>query len=548
MFKNGKGEVLLQYLRISIILFLILIFTSCVTDEQAKSLKLSDVKLFFNGSVEDEWLKGLGYIKKNSEQGHLNILLSLYLDDKYKSIQDAIRLLIIDFFNRDDYDISILLNFVKTSSDSESICLLINNFNIDEVLSFVQVVYKSEIDMRSQLIEDIGRYNLDFQNVLYLYSLDDIDIKLGVLSSSGFINHEEIYDWLVDRLYENDEALSSAAVFTLSKHGTRGFSYLAKNLAFISNRLKLVTIDLLSFNKVEEAYGYYARLLVNPSQLVTERVIRSYKTLGLKGVKYILDALEISSYGVKLQLLELLEEIPGADYLSRISFLLEYPDTQEYIIDLYFRQNAVGFIKDLLLKGDYSVQDKVIEYGVQNRSNILIKDTSLEYFSLRYFLENYEQEIILEYLRDIDTEDNYIEDYEFLVEINTSLKFIDDFGKLNGEIEYITKYFELEQKKSISQQESKLFYKNMESWLETGDNDFLNSSLSLKNADNPNISGVENEKILFLDQLDANDALEIMKYEDSIKKIKVDYRKLTFRLKEFAHLFISQKGYYYLIE
>lgn len=504
--------------------------------------------MYFNGGFEEDWLKGLGYIKNNTDQGHLALLVTLYLDDKYTSIHDRVALLIIDFFNREDFDISVLLNYIKTSNDSKAICILVDNLNDDYILRFSEAVYKSNIDMRSKLIEDLGRYVLDYQNVLYLYFINNKSIKSGVLSSAGFINDDEIYDWLVDRLYEADEEISSGAVFALSKHGTKGFSFLAKNLVFLSNRLKLITIDLLSFNKVEEAYSYYARLLINPSQLITERVLNSYKELGLKGVDYILDALTICHPGVKLQLLGLLDLVPGTDYLSRVTFLLEYPDIQEYIIDLYYKKNAIGIIKELLLKGDYSVEDKIVDYGIKNSSSLLFYDQLLESFSLEYFLENYDSLEIKEYLSSIGQEDNYIEDYDHLVDIYADLEIVDSFGKSNGEVEYITRYFEIEQKKSISQQESKLFYQNMESWLETGEQKYLNSSQALKNADNPNASGIETEKQLFFDSIEPENVLSIIKYEEAIKNIKTSYRKLTFRLKDFGDLMISHKGYDYLIK
>lgn len=548
MFKNGKGETLLQFIKATLILFLFLGLTSCATDKLDASSNINDIKMYFNGGFEEDWLKGLGYIKNNTEQGHLALLVTLFLDDKYSSIHDRVGLLIIDFFNREDFDISVLLNYIKTSNDSKAICMLVDNLNNDYILSFSEAVYKSNIDMRLKLIEDLGRYVLDYQNVLYLYFLNNKSIKSGVLSSSGFINDDDIYDWLVDRLYEADEEISSGAVFALSKHGTKGFSFLAKNLVFLSNRLKLITIDLLSFNKVEEAYSYYARLLINPSQLITERVLNSYKELGLKGVDYILDALTICHPGVKLQLLELLDLIPGTDYLASVTFLLEYPDIQEYIIDLYYQKNAIGIIKDLLLKGYYSVEDKVVDYGIKNRSTLLFYDQSLESFTLEYFLENYDSLEVKEYLRVIGQEENYIEDYDYLVDIYADLQIVDSFGELNREVEYVTRYFELEQKKSISQQESKLFYQNMESWLETGDQKYLDSSQSLKNADNPNASVIETEKQLFYDSIEPANVLSIIEYEDAIKNIKNNYRKLTFRLKDFGDLMISDKGYDYLIE
>lgn len=548
MFCYGKGAILLQRLKIISSLLLIFVLSSCVSNNIEQTTTTVNVDSFFKGGEEDEWLEGIHYLKESIDEKSFYTLLGYYLDDKFEIIHESMRLLLLNMANRYSLDFDVIISYAENSIDSKRICELINDFSHDDSLLFAKAVYKSELEARPQLIEDLGNYVLDYDDVITLYATNDKNVKTGVLSSTGVIDDLAIYDWLVERLYESDEELSSAAVFSLSKHGNTGFSYLAKNLVSLSNRLILISIDLLTFNKVKEAYVYYSHLLQEPNDLITERVLKSYKSLGLQGVDYIIDALILSHPGVKMELLELLESISGADYLNRVLFLLDTEEFQDYLIDLCFKKADVDIIESLLVRGDFSVEQKVVYYAIENRLDLLITEEELTYFTLNYFLENYERDVITSYFEDLGYESNYIEDYNHLLTIYNNLNAIDAFEQLNGEVEYVTRYFEIEHNIDLAVQEDKLFYQNMEDWLETGEYDLLENSLALKRSSDQDSAAFVSEKEFFLQTLSEADVEHISSYEKSLINIKINYRNLTFRLKSFGRYLITRRGFYYIIK
>ena len=531
----------------TILIVTLLTLYSCITDNNSLNTRNRAINNSFKGDEKSDWLESLETIRLTARYDDLYILIPLLFDDKYDDINSEISTLISELFYLFNYDSSFFLEFVNSSDESLAICSFINYLDYNDIISFSRDVYGSSLDFRSNLIEDLGRNTLNYERILDLYLLGDKVSKVGAIHSAAYINDENIINWLIDRLYEDDNEISSAAVFSLSKKGSVGFSKLAQNLVFLSNRLKLIVVDLLSFNKVEEAYSYYSRLLINPNDLITDRVITSYKNLGVKAVDYIIDALIIGHPGTKLKLLELLYDIPGLDYLNRLTFLLEYTYMQEALIEFFYSKSAYGIIEELLLRNDYGVDSKIFDYGVEHRYEFLVKNKSLESFTINYFLNNYALDDVVLYFNELGLEQNYVEDYENIVDVYNSIEKIEAFGKLNGEVDFITRYFELEQQVSISNKENKLFYDNMQNWLETGDDSFLEDSLILKNSDKPYTMSIEDEKKSFVESLSVDDRELITEYETALRSIKTDYRKVTFRLKDFTKNMIFQRGYSYLI-
>lgn len=529
-------------------MLLVLIFVSCRTTENETYINFSSINNFFQGGVEDDWLQGLNIINDSDDSSLFFTLLTFYLDDKFESIKDEIVHLLTRFSTKYTYDFNDVVDVVENPEQSKSICELISVFGGENILGFSKSVYLSKSNMRLQLIEDLGLHVLDYDKVLDLYNYSENKIKIGVITSAGFVHDKEIYPWLEKLLYEEDEEIASSAVFSLSVHGSSGFSYIARNLVHLSDRLKLISIDLLTFNKVEEAYGYYALLLEEENDLITDMVIKSYKELGLKGVDYIIDGLVLGHIGVKIDLLKLLEGIEDADYLNKIVFLLKFPELQEYLINLYFKKNAVGLIKDILIHGSFGIEKLIVSYAVGNRSNLLFADQTITDYTLKYFIDNYTIDELYPYFKDIGFEDNYIEDYAHIVEIYIDLEIIDSFGQLNGEDSYVTTYFDIGQRESIAELESELFYQNLENWLDTGENSYLDKSLSIKENDRQQVTSIQNEKDDFMDSLLIEKQSKIIKYEAAVKSIVINYRKLTYRLKDFGRIMIKDRGYNYLIK
>ena len=185
---------------------------------------------------------------------------------------------------------------------------------------------------------------------------------------------------------------------------------------------------------------------------------------------------------------------------------------------------------------------------MNSNSDLLFRNTQLSNFTIQYFLDNYEFNIVNSYFEEIGFDKNYIDDYESVEKIYEGLKYMLSVEIQNGDVDFVSKYFELEQTKLIAQKEQTIFYQGMENWLESGDIADLEQSLSVKKANVPGDLSIEDEKKEFLKSLTFEDRDVILKYENTKISIQRHYRNLTYRLKRFGKKLISDEGYLLLIE
>lgn len=547
MFFNGKGKTLLQYLKKPLILFLLVLYSCSTTPDSDydNSIPIID---FFEGNVRDNWISGLELIKNEVNEDYIILLFRLYLDIKYKSIQKELIPLIRLYVKNSSPDYEQVLKLLKTPADALSLSELIKGFGHDEIIKYSNIVFESELDQRDALLTNLGSFILEYTHVLELFDTGNKKIKSRLLYSTGFMKSNEINNWLVERLYDTDDELSSAAVFSLSRHGNAGYSLLAENLNSLSDRLILISIDLLIHNKVDEVYAYFPDLLITKNDLVAKKILDGYKNLGKKGFDYIIDSLKVSHIDYRIQLLEILEGIENIDYFNKIYFLLENPELQSYIIDLYFRNGAYYLIQNLLTSSKYDLQDEIILYAIVNSSNLIFKNKILSNFSLNYFLENFDFERVKLYFEMIGFDNNYVDDYESVLHIYEGLNYMGSIEGQNGDVDFISKYFELEQSILIAESELSIFYQGMERWLESGDIADLDRSLSIKETHNPGSVSIQDKKDEFIKSLSPIDRDTILNYENTKNSIQGYYRNLTYRLKSFGYKIVSDKDYLFLLD
>lgn len=547
MFFNGKGKTLLQYLKKPLILFLLVLYSCSTTPDSDydNSIPIID---FFEGNVRDNWISGLELIKNEVNEDYIILLFRLYLDIKYKSIQKELIPLIRLYVKNSSPDYEQVLKLLKTPADALSLSELIKGFGHDEIIKYSNIVFESELDQRDALLTNLGSFILEYTHVLELFDTGNKKIKSRLLYSTGFMKSNEINNWLVERLYDTDDELSSAAVFSLSRHGNAGYSLLAENLNSLSDRLILISIDLLIHNKVDEVYAYFPDLLITKNDLVAKKILDGYKNLGKKGFDYIIDSLKVSHIDYRIQLLEILEGIENIDYFNKIYFLLENPELQSYIIDLYFRNGAYYLIQNLLTSSKYDLQDEIILYAIVNSSNLIFKNKILSNFSLNYFLENFDFERVKLYFEMIGFDNNYVDDYESVLHMYEGLNYMGSIEGQNGDVDFISKYFELEQSILIAESELSIFYQGMERWLESGDIADLDRSLSIKETHNPGSVSIQDKKDEFIKSLSPIDRDTILNYENTKNSIQGYYRNLTYRLKSFGYKIVSDKDYLFLLD
>lgn len=527
---------------------LLLFLYACSTTSIGEYENSQDILRLFSGDLREDWTSGLEIIQKDVNERYFITLFTLYLDEKYSDIKKELVTLIQFYEKNINIDYSKVLDLINSPEDVLLLTELVGSFDDTQIIKYSKTIFVKKTPYRDLLLEELGLNILQFNHVLELFNSDVLGIKSGVLYSTGFMKSDEINSWIVERLFDESEELSSGAVFSLSRHGNSGYSLLSKNLLKLSDRLIPISIDLLIYNKFIEAYDYFPDLLINKNDIVAEKIFAAYENLGTKGSFYILKSLTNAHNDYKLQLLKLLEKIDNSPYLGDIYYLLENKDLQPYIIDLYFRSKSFYLIQKLLISGTYGLEDKIITFGVESGSELLFQNRVISEFTLKYFINKLTFKKVKSYFEIIGFDDNYIDDYESILSIYNDLSFIDSVEKENGVVNYISRYFELEQVNLIADQELAQFYKGMENWLEDGDFSNLEQSLEIKEANNPEGNSIEQEKSDYLKSLIKENREIINKYESSKLNIIRSYRNLTFRLKNFGRDLIFDSGYISLIE
>lgn len=530
-----------------VVILSVLLITSCTTGRISDGKSVSEV--YFKGNVVRHWEKGLDYLKDNPESEYLREILQLYLNDKFVEIREELGKIINYYIDTFDIDYNIFIEEMYTRERVELVLFLSREWLLINTTDLAEAVYISAPgDLRTYSIEILGREVLEYKHILLLYNNSDKNIRMGAISSAGYILEEIVLNWLGMKLFDSDEETALASIFSISKHGRQGFELLANSITRLNSRLKLTIIDILTSNKVEAVLRYYPEMLLDEDSLISDRIIKSIRDFGKKADGIIIKALESVSEDKKISLLKILETRQGNYYFRDILFLLEYPNVRDYVIDIYFKNSARELIKEIVLIDYPDLQGSIVNYAIKNNSDIIFYDDELKKSTLYYFLESLDFVTIFNYFVDVGFEDEFIDDYVLVNTINSALQKIEYIEKLNGVDKDVTKYFELEQDKFLAEKEARDFYQGLENWLETGDNKFLDQSASIKESNSPRYISLKKEKEDFMNSLSEEKQASFYDYEESKLRVVYDYRQLTYRLKDFGQDLIVSKGFQDLIK
>ncbi|MBN2617355.1 MAG: hypothetical protein JXR64_03475 [Spirochaetales bacterium] len=543
--KYDKGENLLQYLKL-LIAIILLVSLSCTSLNRVDNEVSQDIANYFSGDLVDEWLYGLSLFEKNRDKIYINSLVSIYLDNKFEEIEPQLKSVLIQYFNSYTYDFITITPLFDTPEKIDKFSNVFRGFSIENKVLFFNSIYTENSVYKSKFIEVYSKHlTIDLIDELYRSSVKGI--QLGAIYSAGYITGSGVLDWLEDKLKADNDEILSATILSLSKQGQAGFLIISRNLINLPDRLKITVIDLLTFNKITVAYDYYVLMLENSSKLVSDRILLSFKNIGLKAVPYLIDALIIGNKDLAIPILDILSNIDGAEYLIKTMPLLLDENLHDYLIKLYFKEEALNILEDLIINNSYNIENKTIKYGFDIRSDLFFRDKNLSNHILGFFLTNYSLDDVVLYLRDIGRESKYIEDYRDLVEINYCINNMMEIESLNGEIDYITSFFEIEKEKVQQEKESELFFDGMEKWLETGDKKYLNDSENIK-KNNAGLLSIEDKKSKLYNSLSESDRDVLILYERNRTDLVSRYRSLTFRLKDYGRNLIIRNGYFDLIK
>ncbi|QEN05031.1 hypothetical protein EW093_10015 [Thiospirochaeta perfilievii] len=441
-----------------------------------------------------------------------------------------------------------LISRVDSIKSVELLTDLVVGLDDTEVNLYSVGLFNNNSQYRDLFLQMLGSDILKYTNVVELFDTLNKEEKLGLIFAVGFMSNPSINNWLVSALYNKDDDISSSAVFALSKRGSSGYRLLAENLIDLSDRIKMISLDLLTYNKVYAVYDKFPELLTTKNDLIAKKIFNVYRSLGERAELYILNSLKLAHKDYLLQLLEILDDLENKDYLGNIYYLIDNPLVQGKIIELYFNNESVYLLRKILLSQEIEVVDMVIDYAIKNNSVLLFANKQISDLVLSNFLSHYQTSSVIGYFESIGIDNNYIDDYQSLETIYRAIAVLKDVEGKNGEVDYISKYFEFEQSQVIAQQELSIFYNGMKSWLKSGNIEDLDRSLAIKSAKNASSGSIEDEKRSFVDALTEDERSILLSYEKSKKDISRNYRTLSFRLKYFAQKIINESGYQHLIE
>lgn len=498
----------------------------------------------FESEVTEDWQGGIEALRKDPRANYLKNIIELYLSRRYAPVQKELEELILDYLIKFDVELDILFESVKNRDEVQSAIEVAKGLERENKIDFVIAIYLSEpSEIRNFEIEAIGKNLIDETYLDSIYEYRSKAVKLGLIASAAYMKGDGVKEWLLEKIFSDDEEISSAALFSLSKHGSPGFLLIADNLVDFSTRIQLVAIDLLSFNKVVRAYPYFAELLADPDPLITQRVFNAYKGFGKKNDLYIFDALRKAHPSLTLEILEIIEGKMDEDYLNVVGYLLEREELRQTIIDYAYNRRSWNFLSSELSKNNYSTPI-IIETGLRRESVFLFVNNYVNYKAVDYLIHNVEFSRVLDYFIALEIDGKYISDYRVIANIDKALSQIADFESQNGITPFVTRYFDLQEKGEEAKENSESFFKGMELWLTTGDNSVLDKNekvVQLSTGD------LKEDREKFLDSLSEEDLNLVLSYEENKLLILSSYRQLTYRLKDYSEILIEERGYSSLI-
>lgn len=527
-----------------LVFIFILTFWGCSTGKFSKDESV--IQELFDSELVDDWRDAIKSLREDPNANYIKNIFRLYLSRRYDPIKEELGSLLLEYIDEFNLEVETLLSNVTNADEVESLMQMAKGLERSNKIKLIEGIYLSEpSELRSLEIEYVGRNLIDYKDLDPLFYRRNKRIKLGVISSAGYMRGDEVRLWLKDKMFDSDEEVASGALFSLSKHGTAGFLLLADNLLLLSTRLQLIAVDILTFNKVARAYPFYADLLIDPDPLLTQRILSAYKDFGKKNDLYVIDALRKAHPDLTWEIIQIIDEKSKEDYLSSIEFLLHREDLKKNIIELAFNRESWIFLTKQLLLGDERIVELIVTSAIERSSDFLFFNTHVNFIAIEYFLENYDLSIVLDYFTTVGIDSKYSSDYKILQLINISLDEITDFEEENGKDEIVTAYFELEQRQMIAKNKSNNFFKDMENWLKTRDNEILNDNNTVFSIGSGDI---KEDKKIFFDSLDNDSKEKVLNYEANKLGVLSNYRQVTYRLKDFAESLIIKKGYEHLIK
>lgn len=538
-----------MFQRLIIIFLLAVTLFSCTTTIASKDDGKSILEQYFQGTLIKRWNRGITILLEEPDPNYFGDLFYLYLEIKYEPIRDRIEKVILRYLDDFDCDFNLALDQISSESDVKLVLDLAGRWDVEDLLEFSKVIFLREPSvLKTYELEYLGRSVLSFNQILYIYDTSEKPVQLGAVSTVGYVLEERALLWLVERLLEDDEEISAAAMFALSKHGNAGFDLLADNVENLPIRLKLSSIDLLTFNKVEGILSHYPKLIKNAEPILVNSILKSFRSFGKKADPYIIDIMKQADKELKLELMGILMERTYSNHLPGLVLLINDEDIQESIIELLFEKDARELIKEVI-KGKNPVLIKmIVEQAIEHGSNIIFYDEELSFPSLYYFIVNISDTDALAYFNNVGFDKNFIEDYKLIKSIFNSLVVARNFEDLNGKVVYITRFFELSSNDNLAKEEKDKFYGELEKFLETKDKKFLDESINIKNSANPRTVNSEKAMKDFIDNLNDGQRNKLNSYTDAKIRITYDFRKLTYRLKSFGEELIEKYGFKNLIE
>lgn len=538
-----------MFQRLILVLLLVATLFSCSTTSSSSDDGKSILEQYFQGTLIKRWNRGITILIEEPDPNYFGDLFYLYLGIKYEPIRDRIEKVILRYLDDFDCDFNLALDEISSESDVKLVLDLASRWDVEDLIEFSKVIFTREpSSLKTYELEYLGRSVLSLNQILYIYDTSEKSVQLGAVSTVGYVLEERALLWLVERLLEGDEEISAAAMFALSKHGNAGFDLLADNVENLPLRLKLSSIDLLTFNKVEGILPHYPRLIKNAEPLLVNSILKSFRSFGKKADPYIIDIMKEADKELKLELMNILMERSYTNHLPSLVLLVDDEDIQEYIIELMFEKNARELIKEIIKKKNPVLIKLVVEQAVKHRSDIIFYDEELSFPSLYYFIINISDSDALDYFNKVGFDKNFIEDYKLIKSIFNSLVVARNFENLNGQVAYITRFFELSSNQALAKKEKDKFYSELEKFLETKDKKFLEESINVKNSANPRTKNSEKAMKDFVDTLNEKQKNQLNSYSDAKIRITYDFRKLTYRMKGFGEELIGRYGFKSLIE
>lgn len=530
---------------------LILISLSCkTTEEQSPGTsveKLDKMRLEVQISEDsvEEWLSALEFIESTRGTAYLPFLVDLITEEKYLSVrQEALR--VMGQFPSES--IKAVERGILGDNFNKSLVLLqaVKQWDKDVYYSYMQLLFaRGDSDTRKKYAEYYGQKDGSFFRLKEIYRESEGPGREMVFTAASYMDTNEVRQWLMSVILVGKEGDALPALFSLSRHGEKGFSLLAENLLKMNERIQPICVDLLTFNRVVEAYPQFLILLQKQRGVLQDKILTHFARLDDSVTPYLIEGVKISTGEIRLELLKLLGKYTPTEELKELVLLLESDEaeTVSLVTDLLFRAGREDLLTEKLENSDNVLL--IFESCIRNRYPFLIENRLLQNKTLMYLLSEMDYFDSLDYLRGIRSDERFIKDYAQVFVIFKAVERINAI--VLGGYEDLDYYFLLKDEVGLTDEVSSLFYSYMEQWVQTGELHFLDKADELKKNRSSEALSARKELSLYYDTL-SEESRELLRVVDSSeRKIIASYRKLSFRMKHFADRLLTDGDLEHLI-